>query len=368
MSASALLDVESLRADVDAALADHVAALADELYSVGLDEEPVEALRVLLAGGKRLRAAFCYWSWRAHPTRAGARPAPREAVLGVGVALELFQAAALVHDDVMDESDTRRGLPAAHRRFATLHAAHGWDGPPDRFGESVAILLGDIALIAAERAFAASVADLRPEVAGPARRIFDTMRTEVIAGQYLDVLVQAQPLGIDADSDEKRARMVVRAKSARYSVEHPLALGATLACATDDAVRRIQRIGLPLGEAFQLRDDILGVHGDPATTGKPAGDDLREGKRTVLLARALRHASPADRDLLTSRIGRRDMTDVDVATLRDVLERTGATRDVEELITRLAEPALAELQAAPLDDPGRTMLGRLGRAAVDRRA
>lgn len=363
-----LLDVEDVRAGVDAAVAAHLRDLAAELGAVGADELLVAELSAMAGRGKRLRAAFCYWSWRAHGgSDGGPGAAARSDVLAIGAALELFQAAALFHDDVMDDSDTRRGRPAAHRAFAALHADAGWAGPADRFGESVAILLGDLALIAAERVFGAAVAGLAPQVRRRADDVFGRMRTEVIAGQYLDLLAQVRPAD-DAVAQEEQARTVVRAKSARYSVEHPLTLGAAAAGADDDALERIARIGLPLGEAFQLRDDLLGVFGDPGTTGKPAGDDLREGKRTVLVARALRHAAPDDAAALATALGRRDLTGDDVERLRSTLRRTGADVAVERLIRELADPALADLAAAPLAEPGRSMLGDLARAAVDRHA
>jgi geranylgeranyl diphosphate synthase type I len=365
VTSAPLLDVDDVRSRVDARLTRHLDALAAELTHLGADDV-LDELRRMVAGGKRLRAAFCYWSWRAHA--ADADPVTAEAAIGIGAALELFQAAALVHDDVMDDSDTRRGRPAAHRRFADQHAAEAWAGPSASFGEAVAILLGDLALIECDRAFAAAVAGLEPGRRIPARGVFDRMRTEVIAGQYLDVLAQAAPWGDDPASDEARARTVVRAKSARYSVEHPLVLGAVLAGADDAAIAGLSAAGLAIGEAFQLRDDLLGVFGNPATTGKPAGDDLREGKRTVLVARALARADDADRAALLDGLGRRDLADDDVHRLREVLRRTGAVAEVEALIDELAGPALDWLAAAPLAEPGREMLVRLGRAAVDRHA
>ena len=368
MRSASLLDVEDVRAGVDAQLAAVVDALEADLGHVGA-HTMLDELRGSVAGGKRLRAAFCYWSWRAHvPADADADPAERARVLAIGAALELFQAAALVHDDVMDDSDTRRGRPAAHRAFASRHAQHGWAGPAARFGEAAAILLGDLALIAADRAFASAVEPLPAEARTAAQAVYDLMRAEVIVGQYRDVLAQVLPWGADPRSDEQQARTVVRAKSARYSVEHPIVLGAIVAGADAAALELARGVGLALGEAFQLRDDVLGVFGDPATTGKPAGDDLREGKRTVLVARALRLGDDAARATLLSGLGRRDLAVEDIEALRDVLRRTGAVAEVEALIDELAQPALAAIAAAPLSEPGRTMLGRLGRAAVERHA
>ena len=374
-SATSALDVEQVRDGVDAALAAHITAMSDELMAIDTDSAPlVDAVRVMLAGGKRLRAAFCYWSWRAHGGDPTSRVAPaasgsaagRQQVVKVGAALELFQAAALFHDDVMDDSDTRRGHRAAHREFAETHQERHWSGSSRRFGESAAILLGDLTLIASEREFSAAVRTLDPPTRLRAQDTFDLMRTEVTVGQYLDVVSQALPWGADPQADEARARAVIRAKSARYSVEHPIVLGAVLAGADADQVDRCRRIGLPLGEAFQLRDDVLGVFGDPSTTGKPAGDDLREGKRTVLVARALEHSDSADRALILQSLGDRSLDAQDVDALRGAIARSGAVSEVEDLIRDLSEPALAALTDGPLREPGRSMLAELGRAAIVR--
>ncbi len=366
-SPAALVDVEQVRPRVDALLAEYVAAERGVLVGLGPDSAVLsDAVEQMLSGGKRLRAAFCYWSFRAHGGEPGTAAA--DAVLRVGAALELFQAAALFHDDVMDDSDTRRGLPAAHRVFAGLHAASGWTGSPDRFGEAAAILLGDLTLVASESQFSLATGTLPPEIASRAREVFDLMRTEVTAGQYLDVLAQALPWGRDPVGDEARAREVIRAKSARYSVEHPLVLGAALAGADGAARQTCAAFGLPLGEAFQLRDDLLGVFGDPAATGKPAGDDVREGKRTVLIARAMAAADDGQRATLHSHLGVRDLSDDDVRAVADVIRRTGAPDSGERLITDRSGQACRALDAAPLAEPGKSMIAELAHAAVDRAA
>ncbi|MFS0705449.1 polyprenyl synthetase family protein [Cellulomonas sp. 179-A 9B4 NHS] len=368
--APAPVDLVDLRAGVDAALARHVARLRAEVAALSPDGAPlVDAVESMVSGGKRLRAAFCYWSWRAH---GGTPGTPQEAAVHrVGAALELFQAAALFHDDVMDDSDTRRGRPAAHRAFATDHARRSLLGDGERFGAAAAILLGDLALVASEREWAEAARALPQDAAATAREVFDLMRTEVTVGQYLDVLAQALPWG-DDDGDERRALDVLRAKSARYSVEHPIVLGAALAGADEAALAGCRRVGLPLGEAFQLRDDLLGVFGDPATTGKPAGDDLREGKRTVLVARALRRArttgDEATVQALTSGLGDRGLTDDRVHALAATIAATGAPDEVERLIEERTARAFAEIDARGWPEPARGQLVALAHAAVDRRA
>ena len=367
----ALVDAEDVRPRVDAVLQQHVAQLRTVLAAASTDADVLaDAVERMLSGGKRLRAAFCYWSWRAHGGQPGTPEA--DAVLRVGAALELFQAAALFHDDVMDDSDTRRGFPAAHRSFAGVHREHGFTGDADRFGTSAAILLGDLALVASEQEFAGALA-LQPwPRIQRSRAVFDLMRSEVTIGQYLDVLAQALPWGDDPAADEARAREVIRAKSARYSVEHPIVLGAALADADDPELSACRALGLPLGEAFQLRDDLLGVFGDPDATGKPAGDDLREGKRTVLVARALARAQQGGDartvSLLRDHLGDRDMTPDVVGQLTAAIESSGAPQEVEDLIDELAGRAFATMDALAWPEPARSHLAALAHAAVDRRS
>ncbi|GAB3169304.1 polyprenyl synthetase family protein [Myceligenerans halotolerans] len=368
---AALVDVEGLRSRVDGALTAHLASLASEIAGIsaaadGAATALTDQASVLLSGGKRLRAALCWWSYRGH---GGAASGPvAEAVVRTGAALELFQAAALLHDDVMDNSDTRRGAPTAHRSFAARHAGSGWSGDSARFGEAGAILLGDLVLIAAQRELTAALAGV-PGVAPEVRDAFDRMQSEVVTGQYLDVLAQAESWGADPAADEVRARTVLRAKAAGYSVASPLELGALLAGAGRERAAQVYTAGVPLGEAFQLRDDVLGVFGDPAVTGKPAGDDLREGKRTVLVARAMAGLpAGAGRELLIGALGDPGLSDDAVRRVREVIMGSGALDGVERLVSELYGTATVRLDAADLTVPGREMLSAIARALVDRDA
>lgn len=322
----------------------------------------VEAASALLTGGKRLRAAFCVAGWTAC---GGPPPLTADSpVIAAGAALEYFQAAALVHDDVIDGSQTRRGLPAAHRRFARLHADRAWTGSADRFGESTAILLGDLLLAFSFREMAAAARDVATGFR--ALEVYDLMVAEVTLGQYLDVLAQSAPWAEDPAHALDRAERIVRAKSARYSVEHPLVLGAALAGGSDDRLAACSRFGLPVGEAFQLRDDVLGVFGDPEVTGKPAGDDIREGKRTVLVTLALERATPAQRQVLRRSLGCADLATDALDGARAVLVETGALAAVEARIAALAEEGAAALALAGLDDGAVTMLTDLADLAIHR--
>ncbi|HLR28453.1 MAG TPA: polyprenyl synthetase family protein [Ruania sp.] len=326
----------------------------DDLFRVGQD---------LLTGGKRLRAAFVAAGWSAF---GGEDLSP--VIVRAGAGLELFQMAALVHDDVIDDSDTRRGRPAAHRQFAALHEEHGMLGSADRFGRSAAVLLGDLLLVAARRELEQAVTQCAAHAQAPSRRIIGDMMTEVTVGQYLDIYAQSVPWSRDPAVDLDRARRVIRSKSARYSIEHPLRLGAALAGADESGLAVCSRIGLPIGEAFQLRDDVLGVYGDPAVTGKPAGDDLREGKRTVLLTLAVLRAGAEQRDLLRRHIGDSGLQPGQVETVRSILSETGARQEVETLIEERVATGLAELASAAVAPHAAAVLRALTTAAVSRSA
>jgi len=322
------------------------------LFDVGAD---------LLAHGKRLRASFASAGWRA----AGGDPlAATEIRLGSG--LELFQVAALVHDDLMDGSLTRRGRPAAHRQFAARHDRAAMVGDGDRFGAAGAILLGDLLLVSASAELDSALELVEPGSRG--RELVEEMMAEVTVGQYLDIYAQSAPWADDPAVDLDRARRVIRAKSARYSVEHPLVIGAAMAGADDDTLAGLRAVGLPIGEAFQLRDDVLGVFGDPSTTGKPAGDDLREGKRTVLVTLAITRSGEPERRTLRDAVGRADLDDTDVARVRDLIVRSGAVDAVEELIAERYRSGLTALAGTGLPAHRQAPIADLARAAIVRDA
>ncbi|MFC5382251.1 polyprenyl synthetase family protein [Aquipuribacter nitratireducens] len=361
-AARAVLDREDLRVRVQKTLDDVLSRQAATVEAVSPHAAPlVEYVTDLLRGGKRLRPAFAYWGWR------GAGGPDCQEVVAAATSLELFQAAALVHDDVMDDSDTRRGLPAVHRRFARLHRGAGWHGDTGRFGTAGAILAGDLCLSWSDELLTAS--GLPTDALARGRVVFDRMRTELMAGQYLDMLEQVtagetDPTG-EVDPVES-ARNVIRFKSAKYSIEHPLLLGGTLAGAPQTLLDAYSAYGLPLGEAFQLRDDLLGVFGDPAETGKPAGDDLREGKRTVLVALALERATPAQAGQVRRLLGDPGLGPDGVEVLREVLLDTGAADRVEAMIVEDVEAARAALARADVDDDAREVLEGLVVAATAR--
>jgi len=351
------LDRDDLRERVQKALAAFLSGQAARLDVVSEDLGPVQdALAAfLLDGGKRLRPAFAYWGYR------GAGGGDCDEAVSAAGCLELLQACALVHDDVMDGSDTRRGQPAMHRRFASLHRGSGWRGDSEEFGLSAAVLLGDLCLIWADEML--NTSGMTPDALRRAQPVYDEMRVELMAGQYLDLLEQALGGGT-----VESALRVARYKSAKYTVEKPLHMGAVLAGAGQDVLDGYSGYGLPLGEAFQLRDDVLGVFGDPGQTGKPAGDDLREGKRTALVAMALESASPAQHAVVRRHLGDPHLSEDGVAQLREVLRSTGALERVERLIDELMDDALTALRSAPVRDEAREVLEQLAVAATARTA
>jgi geranylgeranyl diphosphate synthase type I len=303
---------------------------------------PLVALRdLVVAGGKRLRPAFCHWAF----VGAGGTPHDPLAV-DAGAALELLHTFALVHDDIMDGSDRRRGLAAIHRQFISTHEAAAWRGEPRRFGEGAAILVGDFAFVYADM--------LVGDAPAAARRVFDELRVELCVGQYLDLVGTA-----GGGSDPVQAARIERYKSGKYTVERPLHLGAALAGRLDELAPALSAFGLPLGEAFQLRDDLLGVFGDAEVTGKPVGDDLREGKLTPLVACAAARAD-VDGARLLGLLGRPDISAADVAALQSFLVDCGAQEEVEVSIERLVGEALTALAEAPITDEARTALEELG--------
>ena len=344
--AAFLSDQQRVLADIDRALAEFAGHLTD-----------------LTEGGKRLRPAFCYAGWLgaggdpALLTGPGDLPTP---IARAASALELLQASALIHDDLIDASVTRRGRPAAHVRLADEHRGAGYPGDADAFGTNTAILLGDLAQAWADEALRCCGLSTDRVLAG--LRCFDVMRTEVITGQYADVLAEADP-----ETSTERAMLVLRFKSGRYSVMRPLELGGLLAGAPEPLLVAYRAIGDPVGEAFQLRDDILGVFGDPALTGKPAGDDLRQGKRTVLVTLAQRATDGEERERLDAMLGDRGLSDADIDAAREILVRSGAVAEVESLIAARVTEAEVVLAGAPLEARGRDYLAGLIVASAHRR-
>ena len=309
--------------------------------------EPLDALTAFVAaGGKRLRPAFCHWAF------VGAGGTDARVVTDAGAALELLHTFALVHDDVMDDSPLRRGMPTIHARFSARHEVAGWRGESRRFGESVAILVGDLAFVYADRLLHGAPPD--------AHEIFTELRTEVNIGQYLDVRA-----GADGRHARDRARRISVLKSGKYTVERPLHLGAALAGRLGELGPGLTAYGIPLGEAFQMRDDLLGAFGEELLVGKPVGDDLREGKVTELVSAARELASPAAMAVL-DRVGADDLTEEDVRRVQEVLVSTGARDAMEARIHELTGRAVESLAGVDLEHDAAAELEALALYIADR--
>jgi geranylgeranyl diphosphate synthase type I len=288
-----------------------------------------EIARLVLAGGKRLRPAFCFWGF----VGAGGDPTD-ELVIDAGAALELLHAFALFHDDVMDGSLTRRGEPTTNAKFEVRHGVEKLAGESRRFGDGVAILVGDLAYVYSDQ--------LMRNASPQAWTIWNELRIELNFGQYLDMLGSAMN-----ERRREKAERICRYKSGKYTIERPLHLGALLAAPTrNELIPVLSTYGLPLGDAFQMRDDVLGAFGDTAITGKPVGDDLREGKPTPLMAIATARANAAQLKELQL-VGNQDLTPEQIARVQEVIRETGALDELETVITRLTDEAIAAVGHVP---------------------
>lgn len=302
--------------------------------------------RFVAREGKRMRPALLYYTYR-----ACGGPSDEE-VMPMAMAVELLHTYLLVHDDIMDHADVRRGGPSAHRIFADLHRQRGWRGSSEHFGESAAILLGDLAQGLALELYAS--VEPAPEVADGFHRSFAAMCQEVVLGQYLEMTT-----GYRENLEEHELLRVLRMKSGRYSVERPVELGALLARAPQATQRGLTDYALKIGEAFQLQDDLLGMFGDAETVGKPVGSDLVEGKFTLLIHHALRELSEPERDLLARALGNPELEPAEVEAVQRLIAASGARQRVGTMIEDRLREARSRLAALDLRSEGAEFLGGL---------
>ena len=356
MSSETKATLTSVRSAVEEELAIFLNFESAYLNSISTELSPVsEALTAfLLDSGKRLRPLFAYAGFTA---AGGSLEKP---VVRAMAALELLQACALIHDDLMDGSDTRRGKPSIHRHFESIHVQDELDGFAPQYGLSAAVLLGDLALVWSDQMI--NSAGLTTEQFARVFPYYNEMRVELMAGQFLDIHEQTQK-----STSVDRSMKIARYKSGKYTIERPLHLGAAMTTsASPEVFAALSAYGLPLGEAFQLRDDLLGVFGDPSVTGKPAGDDLREGKRTVLIAMTNDRQSEAQREIARKHFGKPDLDAQGVEILREIIEATGARAELEATIERLTDQALTAAQSAVFTEDGNAMLAELANVATKR--
>lgn len=352
---------KATRAAISQQITDFLEAHRGQLAEMSPELAPVlELAELFTSGGKRLRPAFGLWGYVA----AAGLPAPEQAdaLIKAVASLDVLHVSALVHDDVMDASDTRRGVPAAHRQFEQRHRDAQHLGSAEDFGQAGAILLGDLLVMWSVEMLENS--GLPADALARGRQVVQAMRTEVTCGQYLDTLAQRRPI-LDADQAIAQASTVVEYKTARYTVQRPLQFGAAVGGASDELCAALAAYGSPLGRAFQYRDDLLGVFGDERTTGKPAGDDLREGKRTLLLAHTYKGSDATQRARLDALVGNPNLTAEGVAEVRAIIDAVGAHQSVETMIDTLHAEAVAALDA-PMTAEGREALTVLADLCVRR--
>lgn len=334
------MNIEQLRAEINQALNRGLEELTLQLSEIDNQLLPVaNALKDFLAEGKRFRPIFALLGFM------GTGKALSKEVYAAAAALEYLQASALIHDDLMDGSDTRRGKAAIHKQFEARHGAN--------FGAAAAILIGDLALSWNEQTLHNSGISTTEQVA--INPIHDIMRTELMAGQFLDVLEQNQ-----STFSIERALKIARYKSGKYSIERPLHFGAALSLTASlpEYLNIYSEYGLPLGEAFQLRDDLLGIFGDPQQTGKPAGDDLREGKRTALIAYAYDRGDAKVKALLEAKLGKA-LNEQEILELTEAIAESGAVIHVEDLIEKLSESALDAIDRTEIAPPAKILLNEM---------
>jgi geranylgeranyl diphosphate synthase type I len=347
--------LKSVRSAVEEELSIFLNRESAYLNSISSDLSPVSdsLTSFLLDSGKRLRPLFAYAGF------AAAGGSLEKSAIRAMAALELLQACALIHDDLMDGSDTRRGKPSIHRHFESVHVQDQLDGFAPQYGLSAAVLLGDLALVWSDQML--NTAGLTTEQFARVLPFYNEMRVELMAGQFLDIHEQTQK-----DTSVDRSMKIARYKSGKYTIERPLHLGAAMTSSSKEVTDALSAYGLPLGEAFQLRDDLLGVFGDPSVTGKPAGDDLREGKRTVLIAMTHERQSPAQLEICKKYFGKPDIDAEGVATLQEIIESTGARAELEATIDRLTDQALTAAQSQVFTDDGKALLVELANIATKR--
>ncbi|MDR0285488.1 MAG: polyprenyl synthetase family protein [Propionibacteriaceae bacterium] len=352
----------AFRTAVQARLDHFMATQRDLLALTGNRLDPVwEQVQHFTRGGKRIRPAFCYWGYVA---AAGADAEPPQAIMDIAASLDLLHLSALVHDDLIDDSDVRRGGPAAHRFFESFHRDRGWQGDSRHFGNSAAVLLGDL-LFTWSMAMVEQ-ATITGERLKRARPYLDAMRSEVLAGQFLDLIHQTRPSV--SDDWQANARLVMEFKTSKYTVSRPVQIGAALGLAGDDIQQGLGSFGAHVGDAFQMRDDLLGLFGDPEVTGKPAGDDIREGKKTVIIGYALQQASASDAERLLGMLGNPDVSEADIDEARRILTDSGAVEATERAIVSEAATGMRYLHRLDLSPEGTYALMALVHAAVERTA
>jgi geranylgeranyl diphosphate synthase, type I len=347
---------DTWRADVRQAVLSRVAEFVADRCAADLDKAGLAAagdiLLKFVLGGKCLRSTFMYLGWLC-------RALPSDTALRGAASLELLHAFALLQDDVMDASVSRRGRPAAHIQLARWHRERRLSGSPQRFGESAAILLGDLCLIWSEQMLRESGVERRGLSQAWPR--YDAMRTELAVGQFADLAGDVRDL-----PPLEAVLEVARRKSGNYTVRRPLEIGAAMAGCDDRTLSGLGRYGAAVGEAFQLRDDMLGVFGSTSTTGKPSGGDLLERKPTSVVIAAYQLADAPTRRKLSELMNSDTLDDSALDQWRALIVATGAVQMIEEMITQRVVSARKDLADVPIDNSVRAALANMATVCTER--
>ncbi|MSO43271.1 MAG: polyprenyl synthetase family protein [Candidatus Planktophila sp.] len=356
MNTEAKAALQEIRDAVEIELSNFLREQTAFLHEISSDLAPVSTAlsSFLLDSGKRLRPLFAYSGYLSTGAQISAP------VIKAIASLEFLQACALIHDDLMDGSDTRRGKPSIHRHFESMHVQDELEGFAPAYGLAAAVLLGDLALVWSNQMLnAAGLTSAQLHEISP---IHDEMCVELMAGQFLDIHEQTQKT-----TDLQRSIKIARYKSGKYTIERPLHIGVALSGRqSPELLAVLSAYALPLGEAFQYRDDLLGVFGDPTVTGKPAGDDLREGKRTVLIALTDLECTDSMRQESKKYFGAPDLDARGISILQEMIASTGAKEKLEAMIDQLTAQALQAAESELIDEKAHPLLLELAKIATKR--
>lgn len=322
----------------------------------------INSIKTLTNNGKKLRAIICFWGWQ-----SVTETKDETNIYKIAAALELFQAAALIHDDIIDNSDTRRNNPTTHKTFSQLHENQNLVGDPENFGKNSAILCGDLCLAWSEELFGQI-----PQISQKTKEIFNLMRTEVMAGQYLEILQEKTPFSITEKANRQEleeAKKILTYKSAKYSIKNPLLLGATFGLSQktpQTLLENYAKFGMAIGKAFQLRDDVLDIFGDPDIIGKPINGDLQSSKKTVLITLTKQKSNTKEKIILESLLKKTEKQSFEIDILKKIILECGALQEVEDTINKLYEDAFAILEKIEIDKKSKSALQEIINFATKR--
>jgi len=295
-----------------------------------------------LRGGKRLRAALVYYGYRCFSNKN------LKEIIKASVTMELIQSYLLIHDDIIDNDDLRRNGPTLHISYKNIAKRKYKKIDSNHFGLSMAILAGDICAAFANEIMAKLKIKEKNKI--QALNVLNHSLHHVIYGQVLDVLSE---LRIITNKDIEK---IHRLKTATYTIESPLHIGALLAGAKQKHLKTLSNYAIPLGKAFQIKDDILGMFGEKEKVGKPVGSDIKEGKKNLLILKALESATPAQRQAIEEALGNQDLTKNQLNQVRAIVIKTGSLSYSQNLAKNLVKKAKSAIKSAKFRPVGKNFL------------